>query len=796
MKNLIYYFLAVLSIVILFTKSQAAVNSTVIYLEPNEVLLDTTINKSLIVGFKDRDYSYSSQPDASALPIISLNVPLPANTNFQSCTLQIVEKSRISGNANLSFTPTLTPISANTSDNSPQGYFEGVVSPISSLTYSCTSTSKAGNIVHLNLCPFEYNSTNKDLFLVTGMILSINYTMTEDEKNEDYYNPEEIETFKSCINIESPVSLDYEIWKNDHTNIELKESSVDYAIITSEALKNSFKGLKNWKNLLGVRAQIYTTEEISKTYNGTDLQEKIKKHIQKLAKNNNLKYVLLGGDDTVVPTRNCQVKCGNYTDMTPADNYYTCFKGAFNWDANGNGIYGEVTDSVDFTSNLFISRLPLRTPAHVNNYATKLIAYNLEGNSKSNTSGMLLAGVKLWNNFNNHSDAYWKGEKFYNQYIQPYWNDSIVRFYDSFTDFPEGSSYNVNTVNIQQELSKGYSFMDMMTHGSINSWSMETGASYTSSYASQLSNQGKTIITTMACNTNAFDSSLDPCLSEAFLRNNRSGIIAYLGSSRYGWGYSNLDLGPSLKYEGKFYENLFNHNVIYKNFAKLVTTAKMALLSYCSIDSAERWLQMSLNAVGDPEFQIFTSTPLESEDPELFFSNNVVTVYNTGNGNCDITVTSLADGGESYYKSVKNVVKEASFDNVNCNIYISLTKPGYIPVIYTGKISSTSPLVDKEKTMTFQKQLFTKQPAIPFGEATINNITAINHSATIGVTLAESEKNCKLIISDLFGNTVSRHDIDEQGYQQVTIDNLNPGFYVVNLISDGAIIDQAKFTSK
>lgn len=76
------------------------------------------------------------------------------------------------------------------------------------------------------------------------------------------------------------------------------------------------------------------------------------------------------------------------------------------------------------------------------------------------------------------------------------------------------------------------------------------------------------------------------------------------------------------------------------------------------------------------------------------------------------------------------------------------------------------------------------------------NISSINYTATIGITLADTENNSTLIITDLFGNTVSRQDIDEPGYQQVTIDNLNPGFYVVNLISEGSIVDQAKFTSK
>lgn len=88
-----------------------------------------------------------------------------------------------------------------------------------------------------------------------------------------------------------------------------------------------------------------------------------------------IKYVMLGGDDTVVPVRGCYSKsfdCGKMDyliDKTiPTDLYFACFNGNFEWNSNGNDLYGEVEDYVDFTPTVFVTRLPVRTDTDVDSY--------------------------------------------------------------------------------------------------------------------------------------------------------------------------------------------------------------------------------------------------------------------------------------------------------------------------------------------------------------------------------------------------------------------------------------------
>ena len=173
---------------------------------------------------------------------------------------------------------------------------------------------------------------------------------------------------------------------------------------------------------------------------------------------------------------------------------------------------------------------------------------------------MLMSGVKLSSIEDGRSDAEVKGEKLYEGAIKPYWSGESFRFYDTFTDSPESEKYEVSAANLSEQISRGYSFVDMITHGQVTYWETEYGENYKSEHGIRQNNTASTIVTTIACFTNAFDYVYDPCLSESLIRNPGSGVIAYLGCSRKGWYSSRQDdLDYSPLYESKFYRNLFSN---------------------------------------------------------------------------------------------------------------------------------------------------------------------------------------------------------------------------------------------
>ena len=462
----------------------------------------------------------------------------------------------------------------------------------------------------------------------------------------------------------------------------------------------------------------FSLEEIYSTYSGTTDQLKIKNCLKDYYENHQLKWVLLGGDNTVVPVQGCYGNCSGYVDETMAcDLFYACYDNAFDWNANGNNIIGELDDNVDLNPEIYISRIPIKNSEQITAFVNKLLKYEKQPATLNYVNNMLLAGTKLWNISNDQSDAHQWSEKMYNDYIANVWNGTKYRFYDTGTDFSGDASYDLNVSNLQTQINNGYHFLHMATHGSNATWSMETGSSYNSTNASALQNENASIIVTMACYTNAFDQSTDPCLSEAFIRNPLGACTAYWGSSRYGWGSPGSSAGgSSFLYDSYFYDQLFKELPVsdsYK-FSAVTTTAKQRLANSSNYYGSYRWLQYTLNAIGDPEMPIYTDNPLSFTNTSITRDGTDLTINTGGISGCTIALTSM-DKGESYFEVARNG-SSYTFTGVTlpCNIVIS--KHNYIP--FTGC---------SQETVNFTNQTVTSDTTVvSCGDINVRNVTVTN----------------------------------------------------------------------
>lgn len=546
---------------------------------------------------------------------------------------------------------------------------------------SLFSEERYGNnmYVTIRICPFKY--------IYDSALVFINrIQLTLETSAQTFSIPE-----NRSNNMAKRILLnpnDYLVLSNlDELN---PDSIIDYVIITSNYLKEAFLPLKHWKTIKGVKTKIITTEEIYATYTATTPQLKIKQCLLDYYNNHNTKWVLLGGDDTIVPTIGCygQVNGSTIDNNIPCDLFYACFSGRFDWNANGNNLIGELTDSVVLIPDVYVSRLPIRIASQATNYIQKLLKYEQDPPIVNYAKRMLLCGTYLWNYYaNGQSDAHMKSELYYNTYIQPYWDGNKYKFYDTGTDFG-GNTYDLIPANINAQLNTGYHFVHYASHGGPSFWETEIYDSsyrYTATHALQLMNRNTpSVIATMACNTNRFDGNEDPCLSESLLRHS-SGAICYFGSSRYGWGYNNSDmqhlaLGSSFQYDGVFFKTLFRDSIYH--FAETALTTKCLFKSRSQSNNSFRWLQFSINPMGDPELPIYTNNPIPFSDVSITKSGNDVYVNTNGVDDCTITITSANDYGETYFDTQLNT-SSGVFHNVPAAFYAVITKHNYIPYIYS-----------------------------------------------------------------------------------------------------------------
>ena len=118
--------------------------------------------------------------------------------------------------------------------------------------------------------------------------------------------------------------------------------------------------LAEWKMKKGVPAKVANFTEITgSVFNcvGQDNAEKVRNFIKDVYDIWGIEYVLLGGGETVVPTRTGYGNVGGSEASIETDLYFADLDGTSNWSSDGNGVWGETTDDVDLAADVFIGRM-------------------------------------------------------------------------------------------------------------------------------------------------------------------------------------------------------------------------------------------------------------------------------------------------------------------------------------------------------------------------------------------------------------------------------------------------------
>lgn len=660
------------------------------------------VDGNTVISSDTHNYFLRSDTLLPALPYIGYNVLVGSTEQYDSYVCSD-SKSLIQSNVTMARNPDAIPTNMWPSINAINSYalYSLRTYPTEYVEFVGMNECDGYRILTFHVCPFEYDATTQKLYLRTHIDLDIHL------KHSPSVSPSGIgnrETVRSIIRrmVINPEDLDGQNMPlyNRSNNILKKQTGFEYVIVTSNQFKSTFQELANWKSRKGIRSKVLTVEDIVSTYNGSTNQEKIKNALSEI---DSLSYVLLGGDNLIVPTCMCYIGYSANTDsITPADVYYSCLE-TKNWDKNGNGFYGELTDSVSMIPVLNVSRAPVSTIEDAQVFVNRIINYESSPDTTNWNNDILMCGTSLGFNrgnnwypyyINGQSDTQLWSQMIYEQYISQLWEGhQLTQFYDTYTDFIGNASYDFTTDNLQIELAKGYTFVDVMTHGSKVGWQMEDGNDYYYYKADELVNSGYTIITTTACNTNAFDyhtnQSTRHCLSQQFINNPQSGILAYYGTSRENWHSFSLSEFPPLSFghlfDALFYSNIFTDR--YHRIGKAATAVKEAKMSEALYSGSgnyynpNRKVWMELNLMGDPEMPVYLSRPELFQNVSILFVNDSIYV-DAGTDGFDICFINKSDSTD-YYIARDIADSVAVFSRINGMFDVCITKPGYIPYTTT-----------------------------------------------------------------------------------------------------------------
>jgi hypothetical protein len=265
----------------------------------------------------------------------------------------------------------------------------------------------------------------------------------------------------------------------------------DLMIITPEDFKDELEPLRDFKIATGRTSIIVTIEDIyaNPLYNGDDEAEEIKKCIADYEDDHNVKYVLLVGDVDKIPMRYFYLKRLVSTEVRwlqyyLTDHYYADLYsgGSFcTWDANGNGIYGEMidddddgdytnVDGMDHEFDVIVGRIPVNSGVEVTRYVNKVISYETDvDNDPWFKNILLVTGTGDWV-YPSLPTTYDTDQNDLIATEMATAGFSNVKLYHSN---PAGPTY-PNSVNINNNLNSGAGFINVISHGCETSWGVYT----------------------------------------------------------------------------------------------------------------------------------------------------------------------------------------------------------------------------------------------------------------------------------------------------------------------------------
>ena len=564
-------------------------------------------------------YSFGLDTSTPALPLYTQRITIDGKSQKETFTYIVSQKELIASNVYVSPNEecyaTNMPIPI--SDKMVLPEYEQQLYPETTADFIYGTTMRDGKeVAFLTVSPFEYDAANRNLYFISSISLSIDK--------------------------ETNVSS-----RQATTRVNNKE--VKYLIITADSLVDAFKPLRNWKTQKGMKAEIISTETIYAQYEGANKQEMIKRCLHDYYEHHSLDWVLLGGDNSIVPIRLCYISntlgYEVYNTTVASDAYYANFDGAFDWNADEDNYYGEISDSIFLVPQIKVSRLPVRSKTHIEAYTQKLLNYEKALYAGLWMNNILLSACLIENyRPSGISDAHFSTESLYSTYIQPlYANLKKYCFYDTGNNLGYvGNDSIVNAPNLIKTFnSVSPHYMHMNTHGMPDHWQLAIG-NFDASDVSQLVIVNRPmVITSEACYSGYLDTYGSPKLCEAFIRKEKGGALAFWGSSFKGFS------GISEKFCGEFWKNLGQTGC---RFADAVIMAKETFISRANVYDHYRTLMLSMNALGDPELQIYANVsthPVENAKIEFYPDSTFV----RGLGYDMITTSSVGDNGQAFYNS-------------------------------------------------------------------------------------------------------------------------------------------------
>jgi len=487
--------------------------------------------------------------------------------------------------------------------NSPSQPLQNRLYPQKDWEFLGTQYFRGYQMAIFNLYPYKYNPVTHQLYTSAQVSITVNSAFDEQEAqyqanfctfnaetlstiNTLIHNPETVQTYDNAASYRQVFPGNREI------DISVPKKMI---IITNAERVDWFGEYATWRASKGISNSIYAMEDIIIAYPGMDNAEKLRNFIIHVyqtwaVSSEPLQYVLLGGDDEIVPERGAFGQVGDTMDLRmPVDIYYSNLDGT--WNANNNDIWGENSDNTDLVPEIHIGRFPAQTQGEFDNMFRK-IRYYVDNNTFSNNLAVFLGENLNWN------PVTWGGD--YKDDVAQYLpnNYALHTLYQRDGTYSESGVW--NTIN------SGAGIMNHMGHA--NEFFL---IGQSNSTIESLQNTEYGFLYSQGCYPAAFDqrTSGDAESIGEHLVTASGALHSFIGNTRYGWYSPGSVNGASEYYDRQFFNGMFQQNL--PQLGKALTYSRMQNLNSAMSDDVMRWCYYEVVLFGDP------SVAVKAADPSL-----------------------------------------------------------------------------------------------------------------------------------------------------------------------------------
>lgn len=655
----------------------------------------TELKCATIIGQDGQAYNLLSYPGtendynntgAPALPVKYVTVPLPYTAD--NISLNIRQFNVISSNINNRIYPT-----QKLKVTSLEKFQKEFISCDSRIYESIAPyPSEQARIVEISCVGYG------DRFVVVA-VYPITYKPTE----KCYEFSEDIELTLTYYHS----SKRAEVLTRNTLPVDIGIPFYEYCVITSQDLKDAFTRLIAWKREKGLNAGIVCVDSIiSNNYCSVgdtvssinDDAGKIRQYLQYAYASGVTKYVLFGGNDSILPIRYGTGRNNFWTDSTnnpiipydykiPSDFYFSELNS--NWKKDDDNYYGEKSDNLDYGAELFVGRILCTNSEEIQNYTDKLLRYEMNPGNGDFT----YLKKALYTQSDEMQDLH-EQDSIAAQLQSIFPIDTIFSEMPSAFDPNPTSPYGNDVI---AEMNEHYGYVSWGGHGHPNEITVKSGkyANYhhyaitsvqgnipyveqeTANGLDNLTNRDYPMFAySISCTITPFDVFNEytefPNIGQSFTLGKDYGGPILIGNTRYGWTISSVTM-----------QKKFNEGIIIN---PMVGYAQ----NYAKLNYQNHYLRHSSNIIGCPNIRIWTDIPKLFYATLSYVNNNYTISANSSITDAEIGIRNISQTNEVVHNISFNPSQGLfPLSNVE-NCLITLTGKNCIPQIMPMTIQNAT----------------------------------------------------------------------------------------------------------